>query len=84
MVDLTTLTPRETEVLGHLLDGRSSKDIARAMAIEVSTVNEYRSRILRKTKFSRTPELVAAVRESLPKDKRPALRESTSRAKQSA
>jgi DNA-binding NarL/FixJ family response regulator len=43
-----TLTPRETEVLGHLAQGRTNKEIAEALVITVRTVKFHVSSILGK------------------------------------
>ncbi len=44
-----TLTPREREVLQLIGEGFTSKEIAYALAISVSTVETYRRRLFRKT-----------------------------------
>ena len=44
-----TLTPREREVLHLIGEGFTSKEIAYALAISVSTVETYRRRLFRKT-----------------------------------
>ena len=43
------LTRRETDVLGHLLDGQSNHEIAQALAITEQTVKDYLSSIYFKT-----------------------------------
>jgi len=45
---LRTLTPRETEVLEHLLEGKSNKEIATALNLQVVTVKVHMKGILRK------------------------------------
>ena len=42
------LTPREREVLLHIADGLSNKEIACALDIGVRTVETHRERIMRK------------------------------------
>ena len=45
---LRALTPRETEVLEHLLEGKSNKEIATALDLQVVTVKLHMKGILRK------------------------------------
>jgi DNA-binding NarL/FixJ family response regulator len=52
------LTKREREVVGKLTQGCSSKEIAVALAVSVSTVETHRKRILQKTACANTAELV--------------------------
>jgi PAS domain S-box-containing protein len=52
------LTAREREVAAHLLDGLTSKEIGRALAISHRTVEIYRARLMRKYKASTTADLV--------------------------
>ena len=52
------LTAREREVAAHLLDGLTSKEIGRALAISHRTVEIYRARLMRKYKASTTGDLV--------------------------
>ena len=42
------LSPRESEVLNMILDGRRLKEIAASLDISVKTVTTHRSRLLRK------------------------------------
>ena len=51
-VSKTTFTTREKEVLGMLAEGRSNKEIASPMGIEVRTVKAYISKLLRKVGVS--------------------------------
>ncbi len=53
-----TLTAREREVAAHLLDGLTSKEIGRALAISHRTVEIYRARLMRKYRASTTADLV--------------------------
>lgn len=52
------LTAREREVAAHLLDGLTSKEIGRALAISPRTVEIYRARLMRKYRASTTADLV--------------------------
>jgi FixJ family two-component response regulator len=55
---LDALTPREREVLTHLLEGEPSKRIATVLGISEKTVDVHRSNIMRKTHTRSTAELV--------------------------
>lgn len=52
------LTGREREVAAHLLDGLTSKEIGRVLAISHRTVEIYRARLMRKYLASTTADLV--------------------------
>ena len=52
------LTAREREVAAHLLDGLTSKEIGKALAISHRTVEIYRARLMRKYRASTTADLV--------------------------
>ena len=52
------LTPREREVAAHLLDGLTSKEIGKALAISHRTVEIYRARLMRKYRANTTGDLV--------------------------
>jgi PAS domain S-box-containing protein len=52
------LTAREREVAAQLLDGLTSKEIGRALAISHRTVEIYRARLMRKYRASTTGDLV--------------------------
>jgi DNA-binding NarL/FixJ family response regulator len=52
------LTARESEVLKHLAEGNSNKDIARALDIDVKTVETHRAAIMRKMGFNSLSDLV--------------------------
>jgi PAS domain S-box-containing protein len=52
------LTAREREVAAYLMDGMTSKEIGRALAISHRTVEIYRAKLMRKYKASNTGELV--------------------------
>ena len=52
------LTAREREVAALLIEGRTSKQIGKAMGVSHRTVDIYRARLLRKYGAATTPELV--------------------------
>ena len=52
------LTAREREVAARLLDGLTSKEIGKSLAISHRTVEIYRARLMRKYKASTTADLV--------------------------
>ncbi len=52
------LTPRERDVLRHLAQGLSSKEIAAALGIGVATVNGHRTAIMDKLGIRHVPGLV--------------------------
>ena len=52
------LTAREREVAAYLMDGMTSKEIGRALAISHRTVEIYRAKLMRKYKASNTGDLV--------------------------
>ena len=52
------LTPREREVAARLLDGLTSKEIGKTLAISHRTVEIYRARLMRKYKANTTADLV--------------------------
>ncbi len=54
----TGLTPREREVAALLIEGRTSKQIGKAMGVSHRTVDIYRARLLRKYGAATTAELV--------------------------
>lgn len=60
------LTPRETEILRLIVQGRCNKEIARTLGISLETVKEHVQNILRKTSLSdRTQAALWAVREKI-------------------
>ena len=54
----TGLTPREREVAAHVMQGLTSKEIGRALAISHRTVEIYRARLMRKYEATTTADLV--------------------------
>lgn len=55
---LERLTPREREVLGQLVIGRSNKGIARELAISPRTVEIHRARVMEKMRAESLSQLV--------------------------
>ncbi len=53
-----SLTPREREVFHLLTEGKTSKEIARALEISVKTAENHRARIIEKLAVSNTAGLV--------------------------
>ncbi len=53
------LTPREREVLEHVVAGRQNKEIARLLDISYRTVELHRTRMMEKMAARSLPELVA-------------------------
>jgi two-component system nitrate/nitrite response regulator NarL len=60
--DGAVLTGREMEILSLIDDGRSNKEIALSLCIEVSTVKNHVHRILEKLHVSRRAEAAAIMR----------------------
>ena len=58
--DLRGLTPRELEILGLVVDGRSNAEIARALVIAPRTVAAHLEHVL--AKLSASSRTLAAVR----------------------
>jgi DNA-binding CsgD family transcriptional regulator len=56
---VATLTTRERQIVMHLGEGRTSKEIARTLSISPRTVEAYRARLLRKFRAVNVAELVA-------------------------
>jgi DNA-binding NarL/FixJ family response regulator len=52
------LSAREQEIVQLLAEGKSNKEVARALGISVKTAETHRSNIMRKTGFSSLAELV--------------------------
>ncbi|HKH45429.1 MAG TPA: response regulator transcription factor [Thermoanaerobaculia bacterium] len=53
-----TLSPREREVFHLVVDGRTTKEIARDLAISVKTADNHRCRLMEKLGVHNTAELV--------------------------
>jgi DNA-binding NarL/FixJ family response regulator len=54
---LTSLTPREIDVLVHLAQGYTVKECARLLGISVNTADNHKSRLMRKLKIHKTVDL---------------------------
>jgi len=52
------LSPRERQVLKLVVEGRTSKEIARLIGIKPSSIDTYRSRIMAKLEINDIPSLV--------------------------
>lgn len=62
----TNLTTREREILHHLADGMSSRDISSTLDISVKTVQSHRQNIMRKLNINNVTDLIKyAIREGL-------------------
>ena len=61
MERLARLTPREREVMEHLVTGKTSKDIAVAMNVSIRTVEGHRRMVLSKMNVSSAAQLVRTV-----------------------
>jgi RNA polymerase sigma factor (sigma-70 family) len=55
---LARLTPREREVLDHVLAGRHNREIAALLAISPRTVEVYKARLMDKLDVERLPDLI--------------------------
>jgi RNA polymerase sigma factor (sigma-70 family) len=63
---LAGLSPREREVLVLVVEGRTSREIARIVGVKPSTIDTYRSRTMAKLRIEDLPSLVRfAVRHGL-------------------
>jgi len=58
---LASLTPRETEVMERLVDGKSTKEIARELGIGLSTVDYHRGNVLTKLEIDNVVSLAVAI-----------------------
>lgn len=52
------LSPRESEVLGLIVEGRRNREIAQSLGISIKTVEFHRAHIMRKTGAASAVELV--------------------------
>ncbi len=58
---LETLTPRESEVLDKVLEGKTNKEIAADLGISVRAVESHRARVMERTEADSVAELVRMV-----------------------
>jgi DNA-binding NarL/FixJ family response regulator len=56
--DIRTVTPREIELISHLAEGYSTREIAPRMFISEKTVERHKSNLLKKMKLRNTAQLV--------------------------
>ncbi|MGB6449697.1 MAG: response regulator transcription factor [Steroidobacteraceae bacterium] len=54
----SALSPREREIVQHLAEGKTNKQIASALHLSVKTVETHRGNIMRKMEFSSVADLV--------------------------
>jgi DNA-binding NarL/FixJ family response regulator len=60
------LTPRELEIVQHMVEGKTTKEIAYTLNVSVKTVESHRARIFEKLGFSSIAELTKyALREGI-------------------
>lgn len=65
-LDRSRLTPRETEIVQLLAEGKTSKEVSAALGISVKTTETHRANIMRKLNFHSVSQLVMyAVRNNL-------------------
>lgn len=62
IIGLKKLSQREWEVMSHLTEGKSAKEIARDLIISPRTVEAHRSRILTKTGVGTVSKLIVMAR----------------------
>jgi two-component system response regulator FixJ len=65
---LTTLTPRETEVMKRVVRGQANKVIALDLGVSQRTVELHRARVMRKLKMRSLADLVSTVSKVLVRD----------------
>src|SRR5881394_755578 len=61
---LATLTPREREVLDHVVTGKQNKQIADDLGVVEKTIKVHRARVMEKMKVQSVAELVRLVERS--------------------
>jgi DNA-binding NarL/FixJ family response regulator len=55
---MQTLSPREREIVQLLAEGKSNKEVARALGITVKTAETHRGNIMRKMQFASLADLI--------------------------
>lgn len=63
-VSLASLTARETEIIGYIQKGHTSKEIARALNISFRTVELHRCKILKKMRVKNSLSLVRFINDN--------------------
>jgi DNA-binding CsgD family transcriptional regulator len=63
---LMTLSLREREVIGHLLTGKTAKQVARDVGIELTTVRTHQYRAFRRLGIRTQKELLLRVADEAP------------------
>jgi two-component system response regulator FixJ len=58
---LSRLTPRESEILDHVVEGLSSKEIAGQLKVSFKTVEAHRAKVMRKMEAESVAQLVRMV-----------------------
>ena len=53
-----TLTPREQEIMGHIVTGISNRALAAQLGVSVRTIEVHRSRVMKKMRAVNLPDLV--------------------------
>lgn len=57
-VRFQTLTPREQEIMGHIVTGISNRALSAQLGISVRTIEVHRSRVMKKMQADSLPDLV--------------------------
>ena len=63
MEKLSSLTPRETEVLDAVVQGKLNKQIAKSLSLSVKTIELHKSNLRRKLEVDSVAQLVRLVTE---------------------
>lgn len=64
---LDSLSPRESEVLSYLIEGKTTKEIANALSVSLSTIDYHRNNVLEKTAVNTVVELARMVERHRPR-----------------
>jgi len=59
LAKIKTLTPRENEVMEHMLTGKTTRMIAQEIGISPKTVELHRSKVLKKMQVQTSTELIS-------------------------